>query len=222
MSVLGIETSSAHASVALVKKGKVLAEKRFSETLGHSDQIMLAIDELFKKTTSSLKDVKQIAVGLGPGSYTGLRVGLATAKGLALMNKIPVVGIPSLDSIVEENFVKWPGAVKRLHVAIDAKRGEFYYAEYVRSKTTFKRKHKIKLLSDELLEKHRNNSETIWGPEINQLYPTAKGVALLAENKDFKDKVTKKLEPIYLRPFTPKKSSEHKLACFTAVGQKSV
>lgn len=218
MPTLGIETSSAHASVAIVDKGELLAEKVFSRSLGHSDQILIAIDALFKKTKVKLGDIKTIGVGIGPGSYTGLRVALATAKGLALYNKIAIVGINSLDSIVQAHFSKWPQDHKEIGVAIDARRGESYFAAYNLKKDHFKRKAKVTLVAEENVTK---KVKVLWGPELNKLFPSAKGVAQLAENKNYPDKELKKIEPIYLRPFAYKKAKEHKLTCFTDAGPKS-
>lgn len=221
MPVLGIETSSAQASVALVKNGKVIAEKVFSETLGHSDKILLAIDEVLKKGKCKVSGIKKIAVGLGPGSYTGLRVGLATAKGLAWVNQIPVIGIPSLDSIVQSYFSCWPGKKKTLSVAVDAKRGEFYFSQYALNEKGFAPKGKVKLLSLEEINRRLEKGEGVWGPEITKQFPSAAGIALLGETGAYSN-ILKKVEPIYLRPFAAKKSSEHKLACFTVAGQKSI
>lgn len=222
MPVLGIETSSAKASVALIEKGKVIAEKVFSESLGHSDKILLAIDEILKKGKCSVSSIKKIAVGIGPGSYTGLRVGIATAKGLAFINKIPIVGIPSLDSIVQHNLSKWPEKKKTVSVLVDAKREEHYFSQFVLKGKGFAPKGKVKLLSNEEASALILKGELVWGPETTKQFPSAAGIALLSETPGYKNSQTKKIEPIYLRPFAFKKSSEHKLACFTAAGQKSV
>lgn len=222
MYTLGIETSTTHASVALVCKGKSLFSTVFARSFGHSEKIVLAIHDLIKKAKIEPKDLKTIAVGLGPGSYTGLRVGLATAKGLAQFNKTPVVGIASIDAIVQQAFEQWPEKSKTVYGVIDAKRGEFYIGTYLKKGKGFQRKGKIKLISEKDLDVLKEKGAVVWGPEINGVYPSAEGVACLAANTTYKDKIKSKLEPIYLRPFIAKKTEEQKSACFTAAGQKSV
>jgi tRNA threonylcarbamoyladenosine biosynthesis protein TsaB len=214
MLILGIETATAQASVALVKKGALVAEIIFSRRLGHAETILLAIDRLLKKAKVRPQELKMIAVGVGPGSYTGLRVGIATARGLALVHRVPVVGIASLDAIVASPLAQWPKEAKTIYAAIDAKRGEFYVAEYRRQQDHFSRKGKIKLISNADLEALKN--------KVNALYPTAAGVAFLAGDQAYQHKMTSNIEPIYLRPFVATKTEQQKSACFTGVGQKSI
>ncbi len=222
MHTLGIETATAQASVALIQNGKLLAETVFSRTLGHSEKIILAIDQLLKKSKVTPQQLQTIAVGVGPGSYTGLRVGLSTARGLALTHKVPVIGIGSLDAIVSGAFSKWPKEVKTIYAAIDAKRGEFYVAEYQRKQNHFFRKGKIKLISEADLEKLKKKGALVWGPEVNGVYPSAAGVAFLAGDVAYQHKISSNVEPIYLRPFVAKKTEQQKSACFTVAGQKSI
>lgn len=222
MVILGIETSSAHASVAITSKGKCLAQKVYSRSLGHSEKLLPACDALFKKSGIKAEDLDAIAVGTGPGSYTGLRVGLAGAKGLGFLNKIKVIGVPSIDALAEAVQSKSNGEPKPFYVVIDAKRKEHYIASYKKRGDGRKRHGKIQLISDSELQKLLKKGAVVYGPEMSGEYPQASCVSLLGEKLLKEKKKIKEPEPIYLRPFIAKKSEEHKSSCFTVAGQKSI
>jgi tRNA threonylcarbamoyladenosine biosynthesis protein TsaB len=101
MRILGIDTSSRTASVALTENGELVAEE-IHATCGsaahpnHAEVLLPLIDAVFRKSEASLSDVSGLAVSIGPGSFTGLRIGLSTVKGLAYGLGIPVVGISTL------------------------------------------------------------------------------------------------------------------------------
>jgi tRNA threonylcarbamoyladenosine biosynthesis protein TsaB len=96
MVVLGIESSSPIASVALVSGHKLWGEMTLNIGLTHSEQLLPLIDDLLQQTKVTLADLEGIAVSGGPGSFTGLRIGMATAKGLAQGLKIPLVSVSTL------------------------------------------------------------------------------------------------------------------------------
>ena len=108
MRILGIDTATSIASVALVEDGESIAEELHDRRRGtieaatvqlggnHSEFILPSIQLLLDKTHTTLSSVSGIAVTIGPGSFTGLRIGLATVKGLAYEWGIPVVGISTL------------------------------------------------------------------------------------------------------------------------------
>lgn len=222
MLLLGIETSSKKGGVALVKNGKRLAAKVFTTTLGHSERIVPACHALLRRAKVSVEDLDAIAVGVGPGSYTGLRVGIAAAKGLAFLNQIPIVGVPSLDALVLAHRNKIKKEVSSLYAVVDAKRGESYVGLYQRNQNRFLRKGKIKLIPNAALEKLRESGRFLCGPEANRFFPTAEAVALLAAPQltRSRSKPAAEPRPIYIRPFVPLKSKEHKSVCFVAAGRK--
>lgn len=96
MIVLGIESSSPVASVALVSEHKLWGEMTLNIGLTHSEQLLPLIDDLLQQAKVAPADLGGIAVAGGPGSFTGLRIGMATAKGLAQGLKIPLVSISTL------------------------------------------------------------------------------------------------------------------------------
>lgn len=123
---LGIETANAPLSVALVKDGKVVAEVVQQIKLTHSAGAMPVIEELFAKVSMSPKDIDAIAVSEGPGSYTGVRIGVTLAKTLAWTLQKPLVGVSSLQ-ILAANARLFHGVICPL---FDARRQNVYAAAY--------------------------------------------------------------------------------------------
>jgi tRNA threonylcarbamoyladenosine biosynthesis protein TsaB len=142
MRILGIETSTMTGSVALMDEERLIAEytlnlsRRSKERrVGvsaplrketHTSRLMPAVDRMLKDASLTIKDVNGIAVSLGPGSFTGLRIGIATAKGLAQGLDIPIVGIPTLDGLAF-NLSHYKDLICPI---LDARKGEVYTALY--------------------------------------------------------------------------------------------
>ncbi len=97
MKILGIEASTQTASVAVVEEEKVLGEISLFTGLTHSESLMGLIDEILIKTGSPLETIGGIAVSVGPGSFTGVRIAMATAMGLSRARGIPMAGISTLE-----------------------------------------------------------------------------------------------------------------------------
>lgn len=123
---LGIETANTPLSVAIVKDGKVVAEVVQNIKMTHSVGAMTAIEELFAKVSMKPAEIDAIAVSEGPGSYTGVRIGVTIAKTLAWTLKKPLVGISSLQALAE-NAKLYSGVVCSL---FDARRQNVYAAAY--------------------------------------------------------------------------------------------
>jgi len=126
MLVLAIDTATAQVSVAVGNAGEVMGSVQLVGGRRHAEQLAPAIDYLCRELDVDLGHLAAIAVGLGPGLFTGLRVGITTAKVMAQALRIPVVGIPSLD------LVAYPlRYTDRLIVAVlDARRREVFSARY--------------------------------------------------------------------------------------------
>ncbi len=126
MLVLAFDTATAVVSVAVGDDGAVLGEIRLSAGRRHAETLVPAISYLCDGVGVDLAHVAAIAVGLGPGLFTGLRVGVTTAKMMAQALRVPVVGVPSLD------LVAWPlRHTSRTVVAVlDARRREVFHARY--------------------------------------------------------------------------------------------
>ena len=123
--ILGIDTSAVVCTAALAENGKVL--RRFS-VLGktHSEILLPGILELLKKEKRKISDLSAIAFSAGPGSFTGLRIGIATVKGLAVKDRIPCVPLSTLEALAWRFQKEAENAV--LCPVMDARRGEFYQA----------------------------------------------------------------------------------------------
>lgn len=133
--ILALETSTERASVAVLSGHDVIAEFEAHDSARHDHVLLPRIDTALKEAGVELRDVGLLAIGLGPGSFGGLRVGLATVKGLALATQIPTVGIDSLRALscAAPSSPLDPSHVLAL---IDAHRGELYAALYTRNNDT--------------------------------------------------------------------------------------
>lgn len=126
MIVLAIDTSGSGCSAAIYDSGSdaILGQSGADIGRGHAERLMEFVDEALASADRPIGDIDRIAVTIGPGSFTGIRVGVATARGLALALGKPAVGISSLHVLAEEARAAAPG--KAVLVAIDAKRDEVY------------------------------------------------------------------------------------------------
>lgn len=123
---LGIDTANTPLAVAIVKDGQVVAEEVQNIKLNHSGGAMPAVERLFTRTKMKPADLDAIAVSEGPGSYTGVRIGVTIAKTLAWTLKIPVVGVSSL-KVLASNVPYFPEVICSL---MDARRQNAYAGAY--------------------------------------------------------------------------------------------
>ena len=98
--LLAIDTSSFVLSCALAEKDKLVAEWTVQKRLTHSEQLIPHMDEILKDAGVDQKEITAIAAAKGPGSFTGLRIGLATAKTAAYIWKVPLIGVDTLEALV--------------------------------------------------------------------------------------------------------------------------
>jgi tRNA threonylcarbamoyladenosine biosynthesis protein TsaB len=131
--ILAIDTSSAWCSVALSLDGQTPAFRHELVSAGASQLILPWVEELLKASDTPLKSLDAIAVGIGPGAFTGVRLAVATAQGLAISNALAIIPVISLDAIAAQltitNAFK-SLAPKNFVVAIDARMDEIYWAKY--------------------------------------------------------------------------------------------
>ena len=121
--ILSIETSTSICSVAIHEQGELLALAEIKEPGAHAEKLLLLVDELFEKAGLSFGDLDAVAVSQGPGSYTGLRIGVSTAKGIAYALEIPLIGINTLQAMAASQQVD-PGDY--VVAVLDARRKEVY------------------------------------------------------------------------------------------------
>jgi tRNA threonylcarbamoyl adenosine modification protein YeaZ len=127
--LLALETATSVMSVALARGPQLIAEISTRDARLHSERLLPAIDQLLALANVSLDAVEAFAISIGPGSFTGLRIGLATLKGLAFGDDRPVVPVPTLLALCA-GAVGAPGPVAAL---LDARRGELYAAAVERA-----------------------------------------------------------------------------------------
>lgn len=127
MKILGIDTTGQTASAALVEGEKLIAEFTMNYKLTHSQTILPMIAEILERTETEKASIDCIACACGPGSFTGLRIGAATAKGLALALDKPIVAVPTLDALAYNVFE----TNKCICPIMDARRNQGYAAFYM-------------------------------------------------------------------------------------------
>ncbi len=138
---LAVETSSRIGSIALADGGDLLGETTFSGALRHSAELFPSITELLQRFGYTAGEIGQVAISIGPGSFTGLRIAVTAAKCIHLANKARIVTVDSLDATaahvtdagpesIIQNSEKDDGPPRRLATILDAKRGQFYAAVY--------------------------------------------------------------------------------------------
>ncbi len=128
--ILCIDTATRVCSVALTENGLSRASRCIqSAGYSHAENLHLMIDEVMQESGVEVKDLAAIAVSMGPGSYTGLRIGMAAAKGLCYALDIPLIGVSTLELIQSHPEVVAVGATFAVSM-IDARRNEVYAAVY--------------------------------------------------------------------------------------------
>lgn len=126
MKLLAIETATQAGGAALLDGDRVVAEYTLNVRDTHSERLMPAVDRLLSDSGWDLDRLEGLAVSVGPGSFTGLRIGVSTAKGLAAALGIPVAAVPTLDALASA----LPFAPDPVCPILDAKKGEVYTSLY--------------------------------------------------------------------------------------------
>jgi tRNA threonylcarbamoyladenosine biosynthesis protein TsaB len=126
MRLLALETATLAGGAALIEDGRLVGESRLNIALTHSERLMSVVDRLLQDCGWDVASLAALAVSIGPGSFTGLRVGAATAKGLALALEIPVAPVPTLDALA----ATLPFADAAVCPLLAARRDEVYCSLY--------------------------------------------------------------------------------------------
>ena len=227
--ILCIETSTAVCSVALVENGKVIALRESLDGQNHAEKITIFIDEVMKEANMSYRDLDAVATSMGPGSYTGLRIGVSTAKGLCYAMEKPLIAVDTLaamaygfkdykttrlqDYKLESTDILCP--------MIDARRMEVYSAFFNEQLERISETNAIIIEENSFMEMKQNNHLYLFGDGADKLaslfendenitvvekfHCSAAYMAELADkafkNNDFVD--TAYFEPFYLKNFVP-------------------
>ena len=226
--ILCLETATPSCSVALVHNGEVLACEEDPKGQNHSEKITLFIDSVIKKAGISYNQLDAVAVSMGPGSYTGLRIGVSTAKGICYAVSKPLIAVETLHSMefggkqfLQNDTTVIPSGARNLIPMIDARRMEVYAAIFdenvnkikdteaviidENSFADLKKDHHLYLFGDgaDKCEELFANDDKI--TVIKDFYCSAKYMNTIAQqkfnNKDFVDVAY--FEPFYLKDFVP-------------------
>lgn len=214
MKILAMDTSSVNATVAIADENRVWAEYTISNDRAHSQIIMPMLDEMMRHASLGMSDIDAYAVAIGPGSFTGLRIGMSVMKTLAQTMSKPFIGVSSLDSLAA-SFCESESYICPI---IDARRNEVYNSLYFKNKKiTDDRVVDLDVLLSELQDKKVifagdgaikykdkiksfNNSEWYISP-LNLMMQKASSVARIAieraVNNDYDNLYD--ISPIYLR-----------------------
>ena len=227
MKILSVDTSSNVASVAITEDEKLICEITVNTKKTHSQTLMPMIDSALKQSELEIKDVDLVVAANGPGSFTGLRIGVSAVKGIAHALDIPVVGV----SILEAMAYNLPFCEYLISPIMDARRDQVYNAVYKWeneeiSEVRAPRALSIEELTDELLKndkkvvflgdgvkvhkeyiKDKMGEKALFAP-VSALEQRASGLATAAKNK--KAVSCYELSPIYLRKPQAERELEEK------------
>jgi tRNA threonylcarbamoyladenosine biosynthesis protein TsaB len=196
MTILALEFSSERRSVALARGGTVLAEA-VEQTGGRGTNAFALIEKVLAEAKISREEIEVVAVGLGPGSYTGIRAAIAVAQGWQLARGVKLLGVSSAEAIAAQAQAE--KIFGRVSVVVDAQRGEFYLAGWEISAVALKEVSPLRIVAKEEVNALKTAGEICLGPELEKpFFPPAAQVARLASGRS--DFVSgEMLEPIYLR-----------------------
>ncbi len=207
MKILALEFCSSQRSVAVLvldSAGKVLAEAEVIESGGRTTRAIGMIETALRQAQVEREQIDRLAVGLGPGSYHGIRTAVALAQGWQLARKVDVLGLSSADVLAEH--ARLNGVTGEIHIAIDAQRNEFYIARYSIAPDCISELEPLHLAARQEIDSSLAQSATFLGPDLttslpgaSPLFPTAATLARLSVTRSpIRDSAN--LEPIYLRP----------------------
>ena len=126
MKILGIDTSTHSTSVCVIDDDKFICEYTVNTKKTHSQKLMVMIESMIKESDLSIKDIDAIAICIGPGSFTGLRIGMATAKAISHVNNLPIIGVNSLEILAGNMNL----CDKKICSILDAQRNQVYTGRY--------------------------------------------------------------------------------------------
>lgn len=162
--LLAIDTSTRNVGIALYDGIRVISEIIWSSQDYHTVELAPAINEILNRAGIKIKDIECCAVASGPGSFTGLRIGMAVAKGLALANHIPIIGIPTLDIVAESQPTSFG---LPLVTALQAGRGRLAVGWYVADNEQWKLNQPIEIMDAQQLSRLIREPTLVCG-ELNE------------------------------------------------------
>ena len=203
MTILALEFSSPQRSVAVLRTDGAAMTAEAVETGGHGANAFGMIEQVLAEAKIEREQIDALAVGLGPGSYTGIRAAISLAQGWQLARGVKLLGVSSADCLAAQaRAEKIPG---RVSVVIDAQRNEFYLATYEIATDGWREIAPLKILSLAEVQSRMGADGILIGPEVTRWFPAGRVIfpraaalaELAARRSDFVP--GEKLQPIYLR-----------------------
>jgi tRNA threonylcarbamoyl adenosine modification protein YeaZ len=197
MKILALEFSSPQRSVAVVRPDD------FYESLSGANEPFAMIDGALRDAKLEREQIECIVVGLGPGSYTGIRSAISIAQGWQLARPIKLLGISSVEGIAAQAQAE--RATGRVNVIVDAQREEFYIAGYDLTTDGAREIEPLRIVTRAEIQRRADAGEVLIGPEVSKWFPSGKIVfpraAMLGRMALTRTNFIsgEKLEPIYLR-----------------------
>ena len=206
MKILALEFSSPQRSVAVVQErteAGPLALGEASETGARSTNALGLVEDALRQAQLDRAQIECLVIGLGPGSYNGIRLAIALAQGWQLARPVKLLGISTAECLAAEAQAE--GILGHVHIVIDAQRGEFYLAGYELSMKTCSEVEPLRLATLPEVQACHQAGGIIIGPEVTNwfpgsrvLFPRAATLGCLARGRT-SFVPGEKLEPIYLR-----------------------
>jgi tRNA threonylcarbamoyl adenosine modification protein YeaZ len=201
MKILALEFSSSQRSVAVLDSAERASEVVETGTGANAPLVM--IEEALRQAALEREQIECVVVGLGPGSYTGIRSAIALAQGWQLARGVKLLGISSAECIAAQ--AQTDGVIGQVSVIIDAQREEFYLATYELAQDGYREIEPLRIVTHEELLRTAEGGSVLIGPEVTRwvesgriAFPRAATLGKLALSRtDFI--AGEKLEPIYLR-----------------------
>jgi tRNA threonylcarbamoyladenosine biosynthesis protein TsaB len=221
--ILSLETSAEACSVALHKNGQLLQELIVNESQAHASRLAPLIDQILSSQATAPSSLQAVAVSSGPGSYTGLRIGASTAKGMCYALNIPLISVPTLEHLALGGLSNSTPADVLLCPMMDARRMEVYcqvFDRQLQPRTDVEALVVDEFSFSELLAAHKmlffgsgaaKSSRVIGNPNaifLESVLPSARALGELASRKfdegAFED--VNSFKPFYLKEFEAKKA----------------
>ncbi len=178
--ILAMETATAQLGVALLEDGVIRASIHVNRGNAHDELLAPLCAEILARADRSMADLRGLAVSAGPGSFTGLRIGMAVAKGMALALNIPIAVVPTHDAIAEGMAHSWPYRdTESFAVCIDAKRDDVYAATYRISGSGWTAEAPVRVLSAAALVGRLPEAAVIAGDGAAKVHALAAGTLRL-------------------------------------------
>lgn len=209
--ILAVETSGELCSVALLPDEKNFIELNYSQKHIHSQKLIGMIETVLETAATELHGVKSIAVSMGPGSFTGLRIGLSAVKGIAFGANLPIIPVPTFDAFAF-HIGKYLPERTNFAIAVSANIEELYFARFIKKQNEIEVLDELKLIGKKDLENILDSGEVVYGNvggsgRVNPVIaPTAKSIGewaylygkdLLTFDRDY-------IEPNYFKKFIVK------------------